>query len=159
MRPMRALAPVLGLALAAAALAGCGADEPVDLPDAQTYARGLFDETNAVRVEYDLEPLVWNDCLASEATERADAVKDDEELTHAPLAAQCTDGDLAGENLIRMNVEPAAAVEAWMGSPSHEANILTAAYEEAGVGCVPAPAALACSWVVEGHAAEGGLLG
>ncbi|WP_159449271.1 CAP domain-containing protein [Demequina sp. NBRC 110051] len=152
---MRRLAPVLGLALATAALAGCSADAPVDLPDPDTYAQALFDETNVVRAENDLEPLVWDDCLASEATERADAVKDDEKLTHATLTAQCTDGELAGENLIRMDVEPDAAVAAWMDSPSHAANILTPGYHYLGVGCVPAAEALACSWVAEGDPGEG----
>ncbi len=155
---MRRLGFVAGLALVPA-LAGCSADQPVELPDAETYARGLFDETNAVRVDNDLEPLIWNDCLADEAAGRADAVKDEQTLEHAPLAVTCTDGDLAGENLVRMDASPAQAVEAWMGSPSHEANVLTAAFLEAGVGCVPAKGALACSWVAEGVAAEGGVLG
>ncbi|WP_084128828.1 CAP domain-containing protein [Demequina sp. NBRC 110055] len=155
MRPMPRLAAVAGLALAATALAGCGADEPVDLPDADTYARALFDETNAVRAKNDLEPLMWDDCLAAEATERADAVKDDEKLTHATLTAQCTDGELAGENLIRMDVQPDEAVDAWMNSPSHAANILTPGYHYLGVGCVPAAQALACSWVAEGDPGAG----
>lgn len=146
----------LAVTATAVALAGCAGNDPVDLPDPDTYARALFDETNVVRADNALEPLIWDDCLAAEATERADAVKDDEILTHATLTAQCTDSELAGENLIRMDVEPDEAVDAWMNSPSHAANILTPGYHYLGIGCVPAAEALACSWVAEGEAVEGG---
>ena len=42
----------------------------------------------------------------------------------------------AGENLARDFSNPSAAVEAWMASPSHKENILSAKYKETGVAVI-----------------------
>ena len=96
--------------------------------------------------------------MAAVALERANAVKDLDILEHAPLSAQCTDGNLAGENLSRVEGESAEVVRRWMDSSSHAANILTAAFDEGAVGCVPAGRALACSWLAEGHTGSGSVI-
>ena len=42
----------------------------------------------------------------------------------------------AGENLARDFSNPAAAVEAWMGSPSHKENMLSPKYKEIGIAVI-----------------------
>jgi uncharacterized protein YkwD len=155
-------------------LAGCtSAPAPTDqiattaavsLGAPDDYARTVFDLINAQRESSGLTALVWNECLASLATTRAANTLDEVNLSHEPLAASCTSGDLAGENLARTWQGPEGMVTLWLDSPSHHDNLLRPVWAESGVGCVAysfadtsieatagAPAGgMACSQLFEG---------
>jgi uncharacterized protein YkwD len=135
-----------GACAAAAILAGCtSTPEPTDqitntaavsLGSPSDYARTVFDLVNAERASAGLSELVWNDCLASAAAVRASHTLDEELLSHEPLAAGCTSGNRAGENLARTWQEPSGMVKLWLDSPSHHDNLLGSAWTDSGVGCV-----------------------
>ena len=145
-----------------------GQPVPSGFPAADAYAAGIFDATNAARVGQGLSALPWSDCAASNAAERAAEVLASGVLEHPPLSAQCGDNNLAGENLVHSIMLPAEAVDAWMGSTGHRANIVNDGFTELGVACIasdltdPAlPAGtdarvggMLCSEVFEGHLSE-----
>lgn len=53
----------------------------------------------------------------------------------------------AGENLLNGNTTPTGAVDAWMGSPPHRANILDSRFGRIGVGIANCPARSTTYWV------------
>ncbi|WP_062077779.1 CAP domain-containing protein [Demequina globuliformis] len=136
----------------------CDGVDPGSAAQAQDFAQEVFAATNTARETGGLAPLAWSDCLADAASQRAEGVKDQPVLEHAPLAVQCTDADTAGENLSRVEGDAYTVVERWMGSPTHEANVMSPAYEVAGVACVPVQRAFACSWLAEGTANDASVI-
>lgn len=164
MRRVAALAAAIALA---AVLAACqGGDAPGDASPAArptassvpgsdlagAFARELYDRANLERVEEGMEPLIWSDCLAQKAAERAAPFVEDPDLEHDVLTATCQPGASAGENLSRSDRTPAQVVEAWMGSPGHRANILSPAFLISGVGCHQGESGVfACSELFEGR--------
>lgn len=141
------------------ALSACSAEQDVDLPDPGPYAVEVFEAVNQIREGEGLEPLAWNDCLAEQAVGRADVAQHLEILAHEPIAVECTDGNIAGENLARLDVPASEMAQQWMGSPNHAENIRISGYRDAGVGCVDTGYALTCSWVAEGVSDGGGFVG
>lgn len=113
-----------------------GQPVPEGFPAADTYASEVFDATNAARVDEGLPALPWSACAADNAAKRAAEVLASGVLEHAPLRAQCGDNNLAGENLVHSILLPADAVDAWMGSSGHRANIVNDAFTELGVSCI-----------------------
>lgn len=154
----RASTATLAVALTLA-LAGCSASaaDPATAAGGEVLARELFDLTNAERAQAGEEPLVWSDCLAAFAAERARPFIADPDLAHDVLVAPCTDGVSAGENLSRSDRTAPEVVDAWMGSAGHRANLLSPDFAAVGVACLPADGAVySCAQVFEGASVHAG---
>lgn len=101
--------------------------------------------TNQKRTESGLGSLSWNDSLASAAR-----MKGQHMLANNYWAHIAPDGTepwkffidsgyryrYAGENLARDFSNAPSAVDAWMASPTHKENLLSAKYDEIGVAVV-----------------------
>jgi uncharacterized protein YkwD len=148
-RGLVALSATLGSLLLVACAPGDGdggavTHGPVD-PSAtqrlgpEEYAARLLAETQAVRDEEGVPRLESSDCATGAALSRASALVGFP-LEHAPLddvvAACRPPGGTAAENLSRASAEPAAVVDAWMGSHGHRANLLDPTLTSVGVACV-----------------------
>lgn len=142
-------------------LAGCGSADEVHAPpttrtdalEPATYASELYEHTNDVRVENDIEPLVVSSCAQEQALERAAALVGEPELIHAPLAPvidACAPRTTAAENLVNSAASPVEVVDAWLRSPGHRANIVDPTLTEVGIGCVPDGDQLLCAQVFLG---------
>lgn len=108
------------------------------ITDPAIYAQEIFALTNVEREKAGLEQFTWNDCAATQATDRASALLGIAELTHAPLApvAQACSYGINAENLVDAAVTPEHVLASWLKSPGHAANILDPTLSLLGVGCV-----------------------
>lgn len=108
------------------------------ITDPAIYAQEIFALTNVEREKAGLEQLIWDDCAAAQATERATVLLASAELTHAPLApvAQACSYGINAENLVDAAVTPEHVLASWLKSPGHAANILDPTLSLLGVGCV-----------------------
>ena len=119
-----------------------------DAPMASTVEVALFNLANADRVRYGLAPVDLDPSLIEIARTRAAAQLTLERLSHYDATGQLAfasmlDGTgvgyrLAGENLARWGTSdysgPDRIQQAWMGSPTHRANILEPAFDRLAVG-------------------------
>jgi uncharacterized protein YkwD len=119
-----------------------------DAPVASTLEVALFNLANADRVRYGLAPVDVDPSLLEIARARAAAQLTLERLSHydatgrvafASLLDQTGVGyRLAGENLARWGTSdysgPDRIQQAWMGSPTHRANILEPTFDRLAVG-------------------------
>ncbi|HEV7397787.1 MAG TPA: CAP domain-containing protein [Pyrinomonadaceae bacterium] len=137
-RPRRVSVPVTTTVLA-----------PVDPNEIE---RNAFENTNAVRVRSGLAPLVWDAALL-----RAARVHSEDMVRQGYFAHETPDGarlrdrvravgilhfKVLGENIAYNQGfdDPGAfAVERWMLSPGHRANILSSEFELSAVGTFVAP--------------------
>lgn len=113
--------------------------DTVDLADREQYAAALEDGVNAARAQLDLPGLQHDECLEATATERAAALIGAPELAHAPLPPVkkvCPGGTLAAENLSRTDRPPQDVVQAWLDSPTHRDNLVSADLVRGAIGCV-----------------------
>ncbi|HXV26678.1 MAG TPA: CAP domain-containing protein [Candidatus Paceibacterota bacterium] len=110
----------------------------ISLPDASLVVA----ETNGVRAAGDLPVLTRNAALDAAAQEKLDDMARLGYFAHVgPTGVQAWDFiaqsgyhyAVAGENLGRGFSDESALVSAWMGSPSHRANIMNAKYRDIGV--------------------------
>lgn len=149
---MRAVGLVLAVWLLApaCALPNLPSDESAAPPSAissppSEIAASLVAETNAERARVGLPGLSFNARLAFAAQLQADQCARLGRIDHVLPEAQfprpedriIASGyawDQYGENLALGQDTPAAAVQSWMGSPAHRANILHANFTELGVG-------------------------
>jgi uncharacterized protein YkwD len=112
---------------------------------------GVLQQLNAIRAEHGLQPLKVNAALGVAAVEHSREMGADGYFRHESL-----DGTIfwkrigrwytasghaywaVGENLLwsSPDVTPAAALQLWMHSPEHRANILKAEWREIGVSAV-----------------------
>lgn len=101
----------------------------------------LLEETNRRRAEHRLEPLRLNEALCRAADERMSEMADLGYWSHespegrSPFAAIRASGypfRTAGENLARGFDTAAVLIDAWLESPGHRANILSADYLDVG---------------------------
>jgi uncharacterized protein YkwD len=85
-----------------------------------------------------LAPLCSNGALAAYAQRWATWMAQNQSLTHQDLQALLggTGFSTVGENILDGpgSMTPAQMEAAWMNSPAHRQNILSAAYSAAGVG-------------------------
>lgn len=106
----------------------------------------IWQQINTIRQQQGLSELRYNDNLASVARKYSQKMADRNFFSHTS-----PDGDsvadrvraakifywMVGENLFRSSNIPQpvpAAVEGWMNSPGHRANILRSEYRETGIG-------------------------
>lgn len=110
-----------------------------DLADRARYAAALEDGVNAARAQLGVRPLEHDDCLAAVAEDRAAALVGVPELVHAPLPTvqrRCPGGTIAAENLSRTDRPPQDVVQAWLDSPTHRDNLVSADLLRGAIGCV-----------------------
>ena len=104
-----------------------------------SYASALEQEVNAARDSLGLPPLVHDECAATAALGRAEALAGAPELSHAPLEdviAACARGTRAAENLARSERPPREVVAAWLASPGHAANLKDPTLTRGAISCV-----------------------
>lgn len=119
---------------------------PAQSSSAAAIEEQISQEINAIRKQQGLSELRQNNQLASVARKYSQKMAERKFFSHTS-----PDGDsvadrvrsakifywIVGENLFRsVNIsEPVpAAVEGWMNSPGHRANILRSEYRETGIG-------------------------
>lgn len=143
--PTPRLRKIVAICAATAALSACGGPTPAltatpspsTLPDATTFARALFDDTNATRSDAGIPPLAWSTCATDLALPRALHTLPESILSHEPLLPSCEDFTYLGENLSRADYTPDQVMAAWLDSPGHRQNLLDPNFTEVGIGCVP----------------------
>ena len=149
--------PRLVLVLAAAALAAAlvapfGASAPVRSHVAlTTLESGVLKDLNAIRAQHGLVPLHLNAQLSAAATQHSVEMGQDGYFEHTSHDGTAFWKRIAhwygsasygywsvGENLLwsSPDVTPSGALQLWMNSPEHRANILTARWREIGVAAV-----------------------
>lgn len=111
--------------------------------DVSGYERQVVSLVNAERAQYSLPALTLNSDLSAYARVKSDDLRAVGYFSHesptygSPFAMMHSFGvsyTYAGENIARGYNSPAAVVSAWMNSPSHRANILSASFTQTGVG-------------------------
>lgn len=104
-------------------------------PETQAAAKAAFDQINAIRINNGLQAYVWNSGLETAAGVRAveavskwshDRPDGTEYWTVNPALVY-------GENLAKGYSSADAAVQGWMNSPTHKANILDYEFRTAGI--------------------------
>jgi uncharacterized protein YkwD len=117
------------------AAAGCpGAPDNV-------VTQTIFNRVNSDRAANGLGPLSWNPQLSCLATDHSNTMATTGDFSHRDLAATIRDPAYAGYSTLGENilVGPAnmtgdAMEDAWMNSPGHRANILSANFDSIGIG-------------------------
>lgn len=103
----------------------------------------VFELVNTERARHGLLPLVWDEGLAVLARAHSrdmstndmfghmgsDGLEPSERITRAGVA-----WSIVAENVFRGTVGPESAMDAWMGSPGHRANILNPELTHIGIG-------------------------
>ena len=117
---------------------------------------GVLVELNKIRAQHGLVPLKLNVKLSAAAVQHSQDM-----VAKGYFAHESSDGSAfwkrvqryygsarygywsVGENLLwsSPDVDPAKALELWMASPEHRANILTAKWREIGIAAVHVPSA------------------
>lgn len=115
------------------------------VPDAATFAAGVIQQTNAVRAASRLPALRRDARLDRAAALHAQEMARTGRLTHVGLNGSLPGQRITtqgyrfsgwGENILAGYNTPAEAVQAWMSSAPHRANLLSATRRDVGVGAV-----------------------
>ena len=121
------------------------------LSEASAIERRAFEQTNAVRAQHGLQPFVWDPALCLLARDHSANMAQLGFFSHAtPDGSRLRDRARAAGiryQVIAENIaynmgydDPGAfAVERWMTSPGHRANILYAGFTSMAVGTFVAP--------------------
>ena len=103
----------------------------------QDMAREVLELVNQIRIDNDLNPLIWNDSLEQSAMMRAPEIINTFEHTRPDGSGWYTTINTtyrtAGENIAAGQRTSQQVVDEWMDSPGHRANILNPNYTEMGV--------------------------
>jgi Cysteine-rich secretory protein family len=110
-------------------------------PAEDRMARAIFDRVNDERAARGIEPVAWNDDLASVARDWSGAMAADGQLRHQDVR-EVLDGEALsgftglGENIFRSTGPvPAGTIHAgWMRSADHRVNVLNPGWNRLGVG-------------------------
>ncbi|MFV8382314.1 CAP domain-containing protein [Corynebacterium hindlerae] len=90
----------------------------------------IADQINDIRVAHGLAPLGWNQYLSDTSRGWSQTCAQRDVLAHDPVALQVSDL----ENVAEMYRNPRDAVNGWMNSPGHRANILSPYAKTMGIG-------------------------
>lgn len=121
--------------------------EPVNPIQQSAIERELIDRTNIERKKVNLAPLRADRLVSLAASAQAANMAQHAILSHE-LDGQSVGDRLAnlgfgwvkcGENIAHGQETPTAAIESWMNSPGHRANLLGEKYTHIGVACSHAP--------------------
>ena len=103
--------------------------------DSQAAAQAAFDIVNAKRQEAGLSALSWNSGLEQASAERA--VEASEAFSHTrPNGSDwwtVNSNLMYGENLAKGYATAGSAVDAWLASPTHKANIMDAEFTSGAI--------------------------
>ena len=103
----------------------------------QDMAREVLELVNQIRIDNNLNPLIWNDSLEMSAMVRATEIINTFEHTRPDGSSWYTTINTtyrtAGENIAAGQRTSQQVVDEWMASPGHRANILNPNYTEIGV--------------------------
>ena len=119
--------------------------------DVSGYEQQVVSLVNAERARYSLPALTLRSDLCAYARVKSDDLRTGGYFSHesptygSPFSMMRSFGvsyTYAGENIAMGYDSPAAVVSAWMNSPSHRANILSASFTQTGVGYL----ANCCYW-------------
>ena len=119
--------------------------------DVEEFAYEIYKLTNQERVQAGLQPLEWRSELAGAAQIRAAEIV--QKFSHTRPNGQSFSSILIGivtpkchkgENINKGYPSPAEAVQGWMNSPGHRANILDEDYTDIGVGVYQANGIIHC---------------
>ena len=115
-----------------------------DASNARAYTQELIERTNAERVSRGLPPLKLESHLNDAAMWIAQDTADYNYLNHTDRFGRTiserfpafgyTGYGAIGENLAAGYATPSIAIQGWLNSPGHRANLLNAQYREVGVG-------------------------
>ncbi|GAA4737774.1 hypothetical protein GCM10023328_18050 [Modestobacter marinus] len=115
-------------------------------PAEEQIARAVFDRVNDEREARGLEPVAWNDALATVARDWSAEMADTGEFEHQDIRALLQGDELSGFRAVGENIftatgpVPAGTIHAgWMRSDGHRANVLNPGWDRLGVGVVCAP--------------------
>lgn len=120
----------------------CGSDSEEACDDVE-FSCEVFQLVNDERANADLPALKYDAALATSAQRHAADMKTQNYFSHTSLDgrnfSQRTldagyDAFPSGENIAAGQMTPAAVMQSWMNSPGHRANILSANFNEIGVG-------------------------
>jgi uncharacterized protein YkwD len=110
--------------------------------DSKAFADAVVSETNRMRTDAGLRPLIRAARLDTSAGAKLDHALRHDYWSHnapdgtSPWAFMTLSGythQIAGENLARDYATAKGVVEGWMNSPSHRENILAPGYTDVGV--------------------------
>lgn len=101
----------------------------------------IIELTNLVRSEQKLEPLSVNEQLTEAARKKAQAIFQEQRFSHTlgnrSFSAWIKDSgyeySFVGENLAIDFATEAGAINAWLASPTHKANLLNPEFTETGI--------------------------
>ncbi|MCZ2826784.1 MULTISPECIES: CAP domain-containing protein [unclassified Modestobacter] len=117
-----------------------------EAPAEEQVARAIFDRVNAERETRGLEPVAWNDALATVARDWSTEMADTGEFQHQDVQAVLQEDELVGFRGVGENIfqstgpVPAGTIHSgWMRSDGHRANVLNPGWDRLGVGVVCAP--------------------
>ncbi|MBE3570142.1 MAG: CAP domain-containing protein [Bacillales bacterium] len=103
----------------------------------------IFDITNMIRKQFQLEPLKWDEKTATVAFGHSKEMNDKNYFSHdsptqgdlaARLKAAGIPYQMAGENIAAHYVDGPAAVQGWLNSEGHRKALLEKHYSHLGVG-------------------------
>lgn len=109
----------------------------------ETFEHSVLHLTNLEREQNGVPPLRWHDQLAAAAEGHCIDMANQDYFDHTSLdgrspwdriRAEGYDFLAAGENIAAGYATPAEVMVGWMNSPGHRANILSADFNEMGVG-------------------------
>ena len=106
-------------------------------PSKDGILKRILELTNMERSKVGLHPLTFNSQLATAAQKHSHSMAMQDFFDHRNLQERVKAEGYqypVGENLIAGHSTPEAAVQGWMNSSGHRANILNSKYREIGVG-------------------------
>ena len=142
---------LFAFALIAGALAAPAAARTHHTVALNTLSRGVLAQVNAVRRSHGLGPLRISAALTAAAAQHSREMAADGYFSHNSVDGSAFDKRLiryysaahvrywsVGENLVwsAPSMTPAQALDLWMHSPEHRANLLTARWREVGISAV-----------------------
>jgi uncharacterized protein YkwD len=132
-------------------------------PQASTPERALFEAANRERSAHGLQPLRWDNALATAARQHALVMRQHNELSHQfpgePSLQDRASHAGARYSVIAENVaegpDAASIQSGWMHSPPHRANLLDPTVNSVGIAVVPSSSARDAGGRTHGSGARG----
>jgi uncharacterized protein YkwD len=107
-------------------------------PSNSGVLKRILDLTNIERGKVGLPPLTFNSKLTAAAQKHSQSMAMQDFFDHRQMVervrAEGYQYSLVGENISAGNSTPEAAMQSWMNSSGHRANILNSGFRELGVG-------------------------
>jgi uncharacterized protein YkwD len=107
-------------------------------PSNSGVLKRILDLTNMERGKVGLPPLTFNSKLTAAAQKHSQSMAMQDFFDHRQMVervrAEGYQYSLVGENISAGNSTPEAAMQSWMNSSGHRANILNSGFRELGVG-------------------------